>query len=624
MVVPGRFGGHFLIQPTFWRSFVVIGGFSSTENHWPRPRGATLIAPLSSVWRLGHTPARVAVFGARRTWVLGLCGADDDQLRALATRPVPTDVTWRWSGSYAVVEETPEGVLLHTDPAASFPLYAVQWQRGWAWATSARMLAALAGADLDVQRLACTILAPSVPMLSASRTCFAGVQQLAPGSRIMLPRSGASLRRRTVWRPDPDFSQPAHQRLRQALEQGTALRVASDARLTSDLSGGLDSSPLTVLASLALPESLSLDAVTIHPHGVLDGADLRFARMVAAAPLSRIRHHLLPMGAEHRPYSDITSVPATDEPAPSTLTQARLRGQFRWMHDQLLSRTHLTGDGGDSVLFQPPAHLSDLIRRGRWRRAIRETYGWARLRRTPVLPLLRDATAMARISREAATVKLAEHATARGSENRGHVGWFVLPPVPDWATRAAVAHLSNATAEAANRPDPLHGLDASIRTLTDEIREVARTAAADSELAAACGIDLHNPFLDAAVVDSILRNPLDDRAPIHTYKPLLIRAVGDLLPPAITARTTKGSFDADHFAGMRANLGALLPLADGHLAALGLVDPPALRRNLRRTSAGIPMSLASIEQALTVEAWLHAHHREPAPTWIDAPHLEQA
>jgi asparagine synthase (glutamine-hydrolysing) len=98
-----------------------------------------------------------------------------------------------------------------------------------------------------------------------------------------------------------------------------------------------------------------------------------------------------------------------------------------------------------------------------------------------------------------------------------------------------------------------------------------------------------------------------------------VRAVGDLLPPAVAARTTKGSFDTDHYAGMRANLDELMAQMDGHLAGLGLVEPQRLRKSLRRAAAGIPMPLATIEQALTAEAWLVAHYRETAPAWITQP-----
>ncbi|MES9805024.1 albusnodin/ikarugamycin family macrolactam cyclase [Streptomyces sp. CS081A] len=598
---------------------VTLGGFSTASDCFPRPLGARRPVPSTALWQLGEIPARPVPTseGRPRVLVVGWCGATEQQLRDLADKPVPVDATWRWPGSYAVIEEHAQHVVVHTDPAAAFPVYATRWGGGWAWATSARFLASLTRADVDVRRVACAVLAPSIPSLVGSRTFFTSIEQLPPGSRVELPRNGGPARSVTRWVPLAEPRHLAHRRLRRALTDAVALRARMDPALSSDLSGGLDSTTVAVLAALSLGDSHVLDTVTIHPEGQTGGADLHYARLTAAASQGRISHHLLPLGAEHLPYSGITSLPATDEPAPSTLTQARLLGQIRWMRDELGTRTHLTGDGGDSVLFQPPAQLSDLVRAGRWRRAVCETYGWARLRRTPVLPLLRDAARMARTSRSDALMDVARYFSggAEPCQYRGNVSWFTPPPIPGWAESAALGQVVAAAHEAAAFLDPLHVLDASTRTLVDEIREVARTARADAELAAGCGVDLHNPFLDASVIDAVLRNPLERRPPVHGYKPLLVRAVGDLLPAAVAARTTKGSFEADHYTGMRANLDELRALTDGHLASFGLLDPVRFGRRLEHAAAGVPMSLATIEQALGVEAWLHAHHRDPSPVW---------
>ncbi|MEU3687992.1 albusnodin/ikarugamycin family macrolactam cyclase [Streptomyces narbonensis] len=599
---------------------MILGGFSTTLDDSPRPIGAQNPAPSTTLWRLGNTPVHTVPIGEGQppVLVIGWCGATAAQLRELADDSVPADVTWRWPGSYGVIEERPEYVVVHTDPAAAFPLYAARWRSGWAWSTSARVLGSLTGAGIDVQRLACAVLAPSIPTLAGGRTFFTGIEQLPPGSRIVLPRNGDALRHVVTWCPQPEPRRLAHQQLRRTLTGAVTLRADADPTLSSDLSGGLDSTTVAVLAAQALSQSHTLNAVTIHPEGRLDGADLHYARLAAAASAGRISHHLLPLSAEHLPYSGMASVPPTDEPAPSTLTQARLLGQFRWMHRELGTRTHLTGDGGDSVLFQPPAQLSDLLRVGRWRRAVNEAHGWARLRHTPVVPLLRAAATMARTSRPDALADVARYFSGRTtpSQDRGDARWFTPLPVPGWADPAALGHVAEAAAQAAGASDPLHQLDASLRTLVDEIREVARTAKADAELAMFCGIDLHNPFLDPSVIDAVLRNPLERRPPVHGFKPLLVRAVGDLLPPEVAARTTKGSFEADHYTGMRTHLDDLQALADGHLASLGLLDPARFRRHLRHAAAGVPMPLATLEQALTAEAWLHAHHRDPAPAWV--------
>lgn len=605
---------------------MAFGGFVPARGDALRPRHARYVDGELSLWRLGQEPYRSAGFRLGR-WVtvLGCCGASDTELDAVAAGPLPHDVTWRWPGTYTVVERWADRLVLHTDPVAALPLYATRFEGGWAWSTSARALASLIAAPPDARRIACAVFAPSVPAVAGTHSFFAGVRQLTPGSRVVLPVDGSDPHHTDVWRPDPAPGTP-HRRLRRALAAAVSVRVGIDADLTCDLSGGLDSTTITVLASSARSGREPLNAVTVHPRGDESGADLRYALLTAAVHPGRIAHHTLPLGIEHLPYTEIGAVPATDEPAPSTLTRARLEGQLNWMRAKLGSRTHLTGDGGDSVLFLPPAQLADLLRHRRPFRAVAEALGWARLRHRPVIPLLRDARTLTRTSRRDALTALADgfedfgSPAPAGSPGRGNLGddlqWFALPPVPSWGTPTAVRLLSDAVADAVVAPDPLHGLDVSSRTLVDEVREVARTAVADAELAALCGISLHNPFLDAHVVDTVLRTPLDQRPPVHAYKPVLARAMKDLLPPQVAARTAKGSFNADHYAGMRANLPHLLDLTDGRLAGLGLVEPRRLRGHLAQAAAGIPMSLATVEQMLSTEAWLHSMDRDPGPSWI--------
>ena len=327
---------------------------------------------------------------------------------------------------------------------------------------------------------------------------------MTPGTTTELPADGGDPHVTTVWRPEPASGVP-HRRLRGALTAAVSLRVALDADLTCDLSGGLDSSAVTVLAAAARTSPRPLNAVTVHPQGDLNGGDLRHARLVGDAHPLRIAHHLLPLGVEHLPYTAIETVPPTDEPAPCTLTHARLRGQLDWMREQLNSRTHLTGDGGDSVLFRPPAQLADLVGQRRLTRAFAEALGWARLRHRPLFPLLRDARVLARTSRCDSLTALAsdfETANPVGKVSRDgfrfdpggsrDIRWFTPIPLPSWATPTGARFLADALAEAA--ADQLPGITVSARVLVDEIREIARTAAADVELAAAHDVSLHNPF----------------------------------------------------------------------------------------------------------------------------------
>lgn len=604
---------------------MIFGGYAGPHPHPPRVARSRVMTP--SIWLSEHFPAhavRTATVGQNHVTMLGPCGAVRADVLDMAESGVPHNAAWRWAGAYLVAHEPPDGgVVLYTDPASARPLYAASYLDGWVWASSARALAGLLGAGLDVERLACAITAPGVLALAQGSTYYAGVQQIPAGARVRLPPQGGPIESETLWAPAPGRRDPVT-RLRTTLLDAVALRTRLGGHLSCDLSGGLDSTSLAVAAATALPVGRALDAVTVHPAGNETGADLRYARIASTAYPSRITHRLLPLTDHELPYTDVAAVPVTDEPAPSTIAQARFLGQLRWMRAAFGTEVHMTGDGGDSILFVPPIQLADLIRRRRLRRAVGEAIGWARLRRTSATPILLDALRASRTPRSAALHQLAAGLlTPTGSSptsERGDVAWFGGRSAPPWVTEHACRTAATAAHTAAYERDPLVSLDAATRYLVDEVREVARTAVADTELAATAGVELHNPFLDAAVVDAALRVDLDERPPVFSYKPHLVAAMHGKLPGQIAARITKGDFDSDHYAGMRANLPVLLELiTHGSLTAFGLLVPAKARAALRQCAAGIPSSFPPIEPVLTVEAWLRVHADTPGVIWTTAP-----
>lgn len=147
------------------------------------------------------------------------------------------------------------------------------------------------------------------------------------------------------------------------------------------------------------------------------------------------------------------------------------------------------------------------------------------------------------------------------------------------------------------------------------VREAARSAASDQQLVASLGLRYSNPFFDNQVVDAVLGVRADRYASPYHYKPLLVSAFSDLLPPTVAGRGTKAIMVADHYRGIRANLEELLSLLDGDLAARGLIDPPWLRDQVRDAAAGIPVALGMLETVLGTEAWLRAVYAAEAPRW---------
>lgn len=603
-----------------------FGGFSNPTAPPRAPADSARPWPnVPGFWSVGQWAGyevRTTCTGRRFVAVIGPCAIARGDLARLGTFGVPDDVAWRWPGSYTTVEVTDEHTRVWTDLGGAWPVYTTAVDGGVYWASSSRALAGLTDTGPDLDRLAAWLLAPSVPVLLAGRSAFTGVDLVPAGHRLTVGRDGV-VRTNRMWSPRPR-SGAAGQRLRAELAAAMAVRVDAASAPTVDLSGGYDSTALALLAHESAGPDQAVTGVTVYPVGHPAGGDLDYARL--AAERSGIAHRLMPLDADHSPYTSLRTVPVTDEPAPSTVAYARFSGQLHWMRDTLGTDCHMTGDGGDSLLCSPPIMLADLLATGRNRRGVVETIRWARLRRLPVWPLVVSAYRTSRTYRAdaLASVSVDLFTGVRKATPEGDIGWCATDLVPPWATYEARAR---AAAVASSMPErvqePAIGLFAAT-VAAEGIADVGRSARADIQLAETAGVPLHNPFTDSRVVDAYLSISLHERPGPADYKPVLRDALADLFPAELAARTTKGDFNPDHYHGMRANLSELHALAEGRLAALDLVDPAEFRRTLTMTAAGLPVAFSTVEPAVAAEVWLRALADAPNVVWTPVAAREEA
>jgi asparagine synthase (glutamine-hydrolysing) len=451
------------------------------------------------------------------------------------------------------------------------------------WGSSALALATLINTAPDERWLASAILAPDRPDLLIGRSAFTGINAARPGQQLVI--DGEAPRSWPVWKPplaDQSLADGASM-LRAALSRAVSTRIDIADSWSADCSGGLDSTSLALLAAEQVPLGNEVWAVTVHPAGGAAGGDLDYAR-AATKGRRGLEHVLCPLTADHLPYSRMEDLmPATDEPAPTTVAIARAVAEFDLLREIGATDCHLTGDGGDTLLGGNPGDLTDLAHHRRWGPLLRHTVGWARLHHNGVGPLLAD---VVRIRQGPVTTSM-----------------------PIWSTEHARGLVTDVAAANHQIWD---------RTLL-AMRVVGRTARADLQVAEHNGLRVHNPFTDPQVIATALRTPSWVRATPYRYKYLLATAMADLLPPRVAGRGTKGDFTADHYLGLRANLPVLRELADGRLAELGLVQPARLCRVLDQAAAGLPISFSSFEPVIAAEVWLRSVHRAPSmPTWHPA------
>ncbi|GAB2926035.1 albusnodin/ikarugamycin family macrolactam cyclase [Streptomyces mayteni] len=528
----------------------------------PYPSGVDVGRVEGRAWAIGAHRVAAVRDGAARLAVVGWCGASRRDLEAglAAMRRGDWGRVTHWPGSYLTVFTAPGSTVVVNDLAGTWSVYWRAYGGGWIWATSARALAALGDRDIDTDFLSASLVVPLVEELNEGRSAWRGVRRLSPGHALVLGDRGA----RTEPYAVEAASRPDAEELREALVEAVDLRTSGVRQITADLSGGLDSTTVAVLAAARRP----VFAVTYTHPALGNGDDLHHAG-TAARGAPAIERHLVSGSDADLPYGSLNSVPPTDAPTSDLLTLARRRA-YLMPAARRDSEVHLTGNGGDAVLSTSPAFLADLVASGRHLASVRETLARARLWRVSAQRLWR---AVHRLGRQSYADGLwcAAGRLDDGDRGRGlfrSFDWVTISAVADWLLPEVRWHLAERLRSAAEtvRGDEPPGGWRDWRGL----RWFGAGHAQYLAVADRMGLRVSAPFLDNRVVRATLGSPSWERTAARQPKPQLRAAMGGLVPESVLARRTKASFSGHGYAGLRARHGELRELlATSRLAEWG-------------------------------------------------------
>lgn len=251
-------------------------------------------------------------------------------------------------------------------------------------ANRADVLAGLLHAGLDEQRLALQLLEPHILYPLAGEPVWQAVELLPTDHYLVLDRDG---RHRSIrwWRP-PEPAVPMAKgaaALREALSAAVAARIQGHELVSSDL-GGLDS---TAICSLAARQKAKVVAYTAaSPDPLAD--DVAWAGRTVAG-LGNVEHHIIPENEMPLVYHGLLTMDdQLDEPCNATVDRDRwltIAGRAAARGSKL----HLTGFGGDELLYGSLAHLHSMLRTSP-RVALRHLRGFAAKYRWPRRQMLRQ------------------------------------------------------------------------------------------------------------------------------------------------------------------------------------------------------------------------------------------
>jgi asparagine synthase (glutamine-hydrolysing) len=406
---------------------------------------------------------------------------------------------------------------------------------------------------------------------SRTETVYAGIFRLCPGA-MMRVRAGDT-RQDPFWSPDqaPDIRHRRDddyaERFRELFLAAVRSRLRSLHPIGIMLSGGVDSSAVTVAASAVGGKDRELRAFSLSFADDPEADERRYARDVARRAGIRLE------------------VTAGRDPAIRPFPPAA-RDVHDWLRDgpadrwKRRIRTHgigvvLTGQGGDTGFYGSHYAYADLIRRGRMMAALRQWringrdphFGatWSDLVSAGLWPLV------------PAAVRRVVAPLARG------IGG--VPAIPSWIEPQFARRI-----DLARRLRPPSSVRRAGRAARDDARcayeagwiTLYRENAERDSLEA--GLEERHPFLDRRIIEFALGLPDDQRRCGAQTRYVVCRALRDLLPPSVATRSGSGIGSARVVRGVDGLGGADL-FDDLALARDGFVrqsETSAMYRRLKR------------------------------------------
>ena len=502
--------------------------------------------------------------------------------------------------AFALADTVTGELVLARDPLGIKPLFYTERGDGLVFASELKAIVAAIGTELRIEpaTLVASMLYYWVP---EQRCAISGVHKLPAGSWARIRpgrRAEVSQYYRVQYAAAAAAGQPRAD-LKTVIEESVRAHLIADVPVSSFLSGGLDSSIITVLAHRDNP-AVDAYTITFRPEDQRLEAmpdDAVYARKVARKfGIALHEIEISPDIAAMLPRMvDTLDEPIGDPAAINTLLMceaARERGV----------KVLLSGMGADELFGGYRKHLACLMasRYGRLPAAVRGP-ARAAVDRLPVSAGGRGLRYPRWAKRFMTFADLPEEARFRRSytlydpaELSALVGPGLSQSVDDVIGEHAQVYADNALDDEVNR-----------MCLADARLFMAGLNLAYTDRASmAASVEVRVPFVDRVVAEAAFSIPGRDKIRGRVQKAALKDAAASWLPREIVHRP-KASFGAPLRAWVRNDLRELIGdvLVSGELVDLGLLQRGPLNRLIADERAGRADNAKQIWQLLSMELW---------------------
>ena len=476
-------------------------------------------------------------------------------------------------------------IVLASDFAGIRPLYYCVQADRVIWSTRLSLLVELVEAvEIDDQYVAALLVFGRCP----NRTPHRGIWPVPAGQSVQIGKNGTQLQR--FWKPPVGrmlrFQRESEydEQLRAVFREAVQHRLASQAVVLCDLSGGLDSSSIVCMASelmrsgaVKTPRVVTL---TRERHGSLDEPFYTAVEKHCAFENIHLSTDDYPFLTEAEPGGAQPAVWET------------LHRQIAAISRQVGASTYCTGQAGDLLMgnwWDDSDQVAGLLRDGRIGSALRESLSWSKVMRVPIYGVLWRAILLN------LPPSLAPGAH-RQRDGAAH------PSSEDSITPAFRERSGISRAETFFSRDWMHARPERrkhFRALTETLE--SRRLQTPETLQHLC---YTHPYMHRPLVEFMLSIPAGIVCGPGEPRRLMRRAFQDLWPPELRKRRSKDSFSGVFLDSLRPLGEKLQKLAPLQVVERGYVDRESLNRRLDNLAHSIECNEAQLRQIILLEFWL--------------------
>jgi asparagine synthase (glutamine-hydrolysing) len=519
----------------------------------------------------------------------------------------------RLPGSYNLIVQEEADTYVFTDVAGIKSLFYTKYDSFIVYSSLGIALQQLTKAEVDPVWLANNLMGVTTPNLPENRSPFCNIQTIPPGHYLHI--SSGKLTCKRYWHKPQEHRSlsEAAEHLREQLLTAVEGRVSLYGNVTSDMSGGFDSTSLALIAAKSLEKrGQKLHTITLKPDSNTVSEDVKCAQHAAS-----LYPNIVPVMVENEElppdYSNLESIPLIDTPE----TEILCIGTISYALEIIRSKgslLHMNGEGGDAVLSAAHTYLVDLLRNGQIGKLFQHIYGWSRLERSSPIPLINSVIKLSLTSYRQGLLQqvtnlmagqLQSQLLANPSRTSKNIGWDSAPEVVSWYTKNLVDLVEAELQTWLTVAEPFADSPGQHQSIS-VIQSNGSCTKALQQIADINDINIEFPYLDSLVIDACLSARAHERTTPFKFKPLLSTALENDLPKSVFTRTTKGNYTADEFVGLRQNLVVINELFQtSFLADMGLIDIREFRAAIKQFNMGIVNNgFSAFSQTMATELWL--------------------